>query len=125
MSTAAFVATCVLLGVASVLTIVCAVGMLVMRDPWQKLHFIAPPASIAALLISFAIRIADPHHVASMKAFFVFIVLVAMNGVATHATARAAYVKQKKHWPPDPKDHDVEVLPRASSASRPSKESGA
>jgi multisubunit Na+/H+ antiporter MnhG subunit len=121
MSTAAFVATCVLLGVASVLTIVCAIGMLVVREPWKKLQFVAPPAAIAALLVSIAIRIADPRHTASMKALFVFLAFVAMNGIAAHATARAASAKQDKRWPPDANDRDVKVLPRTSAVSRPSK----
>lgn len=80
-----------LLAVAVLLCFVCAVGALVMRDPLQKLHFLSPPASLAAFLFVAAVLVYDHHDwQAAMKTLLVAVLLTLINAVVTHATARAA-----------------------------------
>jgi monovalent cation/proton antiporter MnhG/PhaG subunit len=90
----------VLLGVAVLVTVFSAVGVAVMRDPYQKLHFIAPPASIAAICVVAALFIGEKQKQAAGKAVLVAFLLYFMNAVITHATARAHYVREKEVWPP-------------------------
>ena len=49
----------VLLGIAVVVTVLSAVGVAVMRDPYQKLHYIAPPASLGVVCVVAALFIGD------------------------------------------------------------------
>jgi monovalent cation/proton antiporter MnhG/PhaG subunit len=90
----------VLLGLAVLVTVFSAVGVLVMRDPYQRLHFISPPASVSAVLVVVALLVYEPQKQAALKAFVVAFVLYFMNAVVTHATARAHFVRENGTWPP-------------------------
>ncbi len=89
-------ASAVLLAVASVL------GMMRMRDPYQKMHYLAPPASLSAIFITVAIFLQRGLKPESFKAMFVTIVLIGMNTVVTHAAARAFRIAEVKNWHPQP-----------------------
>lgn len=106
MSAARLVAVAVLLGVTAVLTLISAVGVLVMRDPLQRLHFMAPPATSAFLVVA-ALAIDGAPAELWIKAIIVAILLMSINGVLTHATARAVYVHDRGHWPPSPEEIDA------------------
>ncbi len=67
--------------------------MLRMKDEYQMLHFMSPPASISAILITIAIFLQQGRKPESFKAAFVVAVLLAMNSVVTHATARAFRIR--------------------------------
>jgi multicomponent Na+:H+ antiporter subunit G len=90
----------VLLGIAVLVTIASAVGVAVMRDPYQKLHFIAPPASLSAICVVVALFIGETQKGAAIKAALIAFLLYFLNAVITHATARAHYVREKGTWPP-------------------------
>jgi monovalent cation/proton antiporter MnhG/PhaG subunit len=94
------VVVAVLLGLAVLVTVFSAVGVLVMRDPYQRLHFISPPASVSAVLVVVALLVYEPQKQAALKAFVVAFVLYFMNAVVTHATARAHFVRENGTWPP-------------------------
>jgi monovalent cation/proton antiporter MnhG/PhaG subunit len=93
----------VLLGIAVLVTVLSAVGLAVMRDPYQKLHYIAPPASVGVLCIVVALFIGEEQKLAVGKAVLIALLLFFMNAVITHATARAHYVREKGVWPPKEK----------------------
>ena len=86
----------VLLGFAVVVTVLSAIGVAVMRDPLQKLHYIAPPASLGVLCIVMALFIGEQQKLAIGKAVLVAVLLFFMNAVITHATALAHYVRPPK-----------------------------
>ena len=90
----------VLLGIAVVVTVLSAVGVAVMRDPYQKLHYIAPPASLGVVCVVAALFIGEAQKLAVGKAVLIALLLFFMNAVITHATARAHYVREKGVWPP-------------------------
>ncbi len=94
------VAAGVLAVAAAALTLVCAVGVAAMRDPYQKLHFIAPPATLASFVLALAVALQAREAQATLKALLVAVLLTAANGVVSHATARAAFVRRHRHWPP-------------------------
>ena len=89
---AAPVVIAVLLFCAVALTLCCTVGVLVMRDPLQRLHYLAPPASVSAFLIVAAVLVQEHSWQSATKVLLIAGVLSLMNGVAAHATSRAALV---------------------------------
>jgi multicomponent Na+:H+ antiporter subunit G len=90
----------VLAGAAVLLTIACSLGAVVMRDAWQRLHFVAPPSTLGAALLTGAIALEGGPR-AAVKPLLVTLLLTVLNGVVTHALARAAYVRQHRRWPPE------------------------
>jgi multicomponent Na+:H+ antiporter subunit G len=97
----------VLLGVAVAVALLSALGMALMRDPYQKLHYIAPPASLSAICIAVALFLSEKQKLAAGKGLLIAVLLYFMNAVITHATARAHYVRQEGGWPPR---EDIEVV---------------
>jgi multicomponent Na+:H+ antiporter subunit G len=88
-------------GAAVLLALACGVGALVMRDPWQRLHFAAPPATLGAALLTVAVAL-ESGPLAAVKPALVLVLLTAQNGVVTHALARAVFVRTRGAWPPAP-----------------------
>jgi monovalent cation/proton antiporter MnhG/PhaG subunit len=87
-----------LLAIAVLLVLMCAIGVLVMRDPYQRLHYIAPPTTISVSLITLAVWLDEPQRQAGLKMIVITIALGLMNGVVTHASARAFRIRAKGHW---------------------------
>jgi monovalent cation/proton antiporter MnhG/PhaG subunit len=83
----------ILVGIAVTLNLLSAIGCMVMRDPYQRLHFVAPPSSLAPLLLTIALFIGEPDKLAGVKMLVLLVVVNAINGVVTHATARAARIR--------------------------------
>ncbi len=99
----------VLLLGASVLTLICAIGMALMRDPLQRLHFIAPPTALGAPLITLAVFLDEPQLQAGFKTAAVTFLLILINGVVTHATARAVRAHARGQWEVTP-DEQVPTI---------------
>jgi monovalent cation/proton antiporter MnhG/PhaG subunit len=90
--TAVSIIVAILLFLSFALTLLCAIGVLVMRDPLQRLHFIAPPASLSAFFVVAAVLVQEHSWQSATKVLLIAMLLALVNGVATHATARAALV---------------------------------
>jgi monovalent cation/proton antiporter MnhG/PhaG subunit len=91
-----------LLGLGVALSLVCCWGMLRMKDAYQQMHFMSPPASLAAIFITIAIFLQNGRKPESFKAVFIVLVLLAMNTFVTHATARCFRLRERVHWDPLP-----------------------
>lgn len=85
---------------AVLITLLSSWLMLRMRDEYQMMHFLAPPASVAAILITIAIFLQQGRKPESFKALFVVLVLIAMNAIITHVTARAFRLRDTHDWKP-------------------------
>jgi multicomponent Na+:H+ antiporter subunit G len=79
-------------------TLAACVGVLVMRDAYDRLHYTAPATTIAPLAIAAAVVLEESLSAAGVKALLVALVLLVTNPVLTHATARAARVRQFGEW---------------------------
>lgn len=86
----------VLVWIAVALAIVGGVGVAIMGDAFERLHFSTVPASFCAALIVVAVWLDDPNWQARLKVLFVAILLFLMNGILSHATARAIRIRQNK-----------------------------
>lgn len=93
------VAVAVLCAGCALLTLASSIGVLAMRDPWQRLHFVAPPSTLGAAALAVAIGL-ESGPLAAVKPLLVVVLLTALNGVVTHALARAEYVRNRGTWPP-------------------------
>jgi multicomponent Na+:H+ antiporter subunit G len=79
-------------------TLACCIGVLVMRDAYDRLHYTAPATTIAPLAIAAAVVLEERLSAAGIKALLVALALLVTNPVLTHATARAARIRQLGEW---------------------------
>lgn len=91
-------AVVVLLVLGVGITLLSCVGVLVMRNPYDRLHYTAPAAVLAPVAIAVAVVLEERLSAAGIKAVLVAIVLVTTNPVLGHATARAARIRQFGEW---------------------------
>jgi multisubunit Na+/H+ antiporter MnhG subunit len=84
-----------LVGLAVALQWLCVFGLLVMRNPFDRLHAIAPAAIVPPFLIALACLAANGFSIAAAKAFFIALVLLASGPIMTHALARAARLREE------------------------------
>lgn len=91
------------------------VGMLRMRHPIQALHYVSVPATIGSAAFTIALFLDQGFGSASMKGLLVTIVLLAINSVVAHATARAFRTRELGHWEPQEGD-PIEFVPSTHHA---------
>ena len=90
----------VLLGLAVLLVLVSSAGILVMRDTYQKLHFLTPLALIAPLLVGLAVLVRSGWSENSSETWLALLFVVIGGPFLTHATIRAARIREKGDWRP-------------------------
>jgi multicomponent Na+:H+ antiporter subunit G len=90
------VAALLMVGVG--VTLASCLGVLVMRDAYDRLHFTAPATTVAPLAVAAAVVLEERLSAAGVKAVLVAIALLLTNPVLTHATARAARVRELGGW---------------------------
>jgi monovalent cation/proton antiporter MnhG/PhaG subunit len=87
-----------LLGLAVLIVWLSALGTLIMRDPFERLHYMAPVSSLGAMAVAAAIALDGSVSHAGSKALLAALVLSITNPAVSHATARAARIRQFGHW---------------------------
>ena len=75
-----------LLAVAVALAMVCSIGVMVMRDAYQRLQFSAPVVAVSMLLIAIAVFIEEPDSQARIKVVLIYVSLLVTNSTLNHAT---------------------------------------
>jgi multisubunit Na+/H+ antiporter MnhG subunit len=96
----AHAAIAVLLGLAMLVEAICCAGILAMKTPLQRLHYVGPAAMVSPVLIALAIAVSkNPLSGAGLKAFFIAAVLVVFAPVISHATGRAALARRGPDHP--------------------------
>ena len=88
----------ILLWIAAVTGVLSAIGMLLMRDYYQRLHYLGPPSTLSIFLIAAAIVVQEGASQATTKAILTAVALAIINPVVTHAMARAARIRTYGHW---------------------------
>jgi monovalent cation/proton antiporter MnhG/PhaG subunit len=88
----------ILLGIGVVCSVLSCFAVLLMKDLYERLHYLSPPATVSIICFTAAV-IVDKHlSQGGIKALLTMVVLLLMNAVLTHATARAARVRQFGRW---------------------------
>ena len=99
MSASSFVVDVLLcLGVA--VELACCIGVLVMEDAYDKLHYLGPAAIVGPFAIAAAVVVHEALSQAGVKALLTAVLLMIASPVLTHATARALYIRQRDHIEP-------------------------
>lgn len=76
-----------------------SLGLLLFRNIYDQLHFLAPVSLVGGCAISAAVIVHEGLSQAGAKAIMIAVLLLVANPVLSHATARAARIREKAHWP--------------------------
>lgn len=90
----------IVLGIGVFFAAVGALGVWLMRDPYQRLHYLTLPCSVSGGLVTLAVLLDEHQKQAAAKVALITLALFAMNAVVTQATARAVWVRDEGKWPP-------------------------
>jgi multisubunit Na+/H+ antiporter MnhG subunit len=101
------VITDVLLIGGGLLLLVCALGVLVMRGPYDKLHY-ASASGWGTLLVALAILVHESFSLIADKALATAALLAACGPALGHATARAARIRERGEWNPSHRGEPAE-----------------
>lgn len=88
----------VLLGLAVAVVLSSSVGVLVMRDVYQKLHFVTPISLIAPALVAVAVLVQQGYSENTVETWLALLFLVVAGPLLTHATIRAARIRETGDW---------------------------
>jgi monovalent cation/proton antiporter MnhG/PhaG subunit len=94
-------------------TIVCVglstLGVLLAHDVYERLHYLSGLGAIGVFFVAAAVWVRHGLSEGAVKALLIAIILFFTNSVLTHATARAAWVREHDEW--DPLADGVERMP--------------
>ena len=78
--------------------LMCCIGVLVMRQFYNRLHYLGPASTLGAFLIGAALVVQNALKQQGVKSILVVALLVMVGPVLTHATARAARIREFGRW---------------------------
>jgi monovalent cation/proton antiporter MnhG/PhaG subunit len=87
----------VLLTAGVLVVVACCIGVLVMDDAYDKLHYLGPAGIVGPVAIAVAIVVKESFSPAGIKAILTALLLVIAGPVLSHALARALYIRQRDH----------------------------
>jgi multisubunit Na+/H+ antiporter MnhG subunit len=90
----------VLLGLAVFIVLGSSVGILVMRDAYQKLHYVTPAALVAPLIVGLAVLAQSGLTENTVQTWLALLFIMIAGPFLTHATIRAARIREKGDWRP-------------------------
>jgi multisubunit Na+/H+ antiporter MnhG subunit len=92
-----------LVGLAVLVSVLSCVGVLMASDAYDALHYTAPASVVSPVLIAVAVVIEEGiGSQAGIKSIVVALLLVVLNTVLVHATARAARIRKRGRWTLEP-----------------------
>jgi multisubunit Na+/H+ antiporter MnhG subunit len=90
----------VLLGLAAAVVLVSSAGILVMRDAYQRLHYVAPIAVVAPVIVALAVLVQSGWTENSGETWLALLFMVVGGPFLAHATIRAARIRETGDWRP-------------------------
>lgn len=103
--TAADIAIAVLLSICVATTFISCWALVIFKDIFQRMHYLSVITTVSTLALLIAVVIKEGAGQAATKTILSFLILLLINAVLTHATARAARVRQYGNWTPTPDEH--------------------
>ena len=82
-----------------------SIGILVCRDVFDQIHYLAPGSLVGSVAISAAVLLHGGFSQAGSKSILIAILLLLSNPVLSHATARAARIRRKQQLSPQGEEH--------------------
>ena len=74
--------------------LLCCVGILTMRNVYNRLHFTGLAALVGPITITAAVLSQEGLSQAGIKAILITLMLLIVNPILTHTTARAIYLRE-------------------------------
>jgi multisubunit Na+/H+ antiporter MnhG subunit len=90
----------VLLGIAVAIVLASSIGILVMRGPYRKLHYVTPAALVAPLFVGLAILAQSGLTDNTAQMCLALIFLGIAGPFLSHATMRAIRIRETGDWRP-------------------------
>jgi multicomponent Na+:H+ antiporter subunit G len=100
--TARGIAVDVLLALAVAIVLASSVGLLVMRDVYQKIHYLTPAGLVAPIVVGVAVLVQSGLTLDTAETWLALLFLLISGPFLTHATIRAARIRQTGDWRPPP-----------------------
>jgi multisubunit Na+/H+ antiporter MnhG subunit len=88
----------VLLGLAAAVVLISSAGVLVMRDAYQKLHYVTPIAVVAPVIVALAVLVQSGWTENSGETWLALLFMVIGGPFLAHATIRAARIREQGDW---------------------------
>jgi multicomponent Na+:H+ antiporter subunit G len=88
----------ILLGLAVAVVLVSSLGLLVMGDVYQKLHFVTPAAIVAPALVFVAVFVKMGLSENTGETLVALVFIVIAGPYLSHATIRAARIRDQGDW---------------------------
>jgi multisubunit Na+/H+ antiporter MnhG subunit len=80
--------------------VISAVGVAAMTNVYDRMHYLGPASMVAPVAVAGAVVAREGLSAAGIKAVLVAVVISATSPVLTHATGRAARIREFGHWAP-------------------------
>jgi multicomponent Na+:H+ antiporter subunit G len=87
----------VLLWIGVGLNVIACLGVLVMRDALDRLHFSSPPV-LGGVFIAAGVVVKDSFSLVGDKAILIAVFLIVASPIVTHAIGRAARIDATGDW---------------------------
>lgn len=87
-----------LLAGAVLLVLVASLGVLLMRDVLEKVHFVTPAALVAPILVAIAVTVQQGWAQTTTQTWLAVAIMAVTGPVLAHATARAIRIRQCGDW---------------------------
>ena len=87
-----------LLVLTVLVTLVSALGLLLMPNLYDRLHYLGPASTVAPVLLAGAVVVTERFDHQGIVALLLAVVLFAFQPVLSHATARAARIRELGDW---------------------------
>lgn len=94
---AAAIAVDVLLAAGVLVELLSCLGLWLMRDSFDRLHFLGPAATLGPVLIGAAVLVQHSSAQACVKIVLIVLFVLLINPVLAHATARAMRIRHTGH----------------------------
>jgi multisubunit Na+/H+ antiporter MnhG subunit len=88
----------VLLGLAVAIVLSASLGVLLMRDAYQRLHFVTPAALVAPILVALAVLVQMGLSENTGETCLALVFLIIAGPYLSHATMRALRVRETGDW---------------------------
>jgi monovalent cation/proton antiporter MnhG/PhaG subunit len=86
------------LAVAVLVVVASSIGVLAMRDTYQKVHFVTPITLVGPALVAVAVTLRAGWSEPTGQTWLAIAVICIAGPVLSHATVRAVRVRQRGDW---------------------------
>lgn len=92
------IAVDVLLGLAVLVVLVSVVGVVAMRDVYQRIHYVTPISIVAPVLVAIAVSVKEGWDENTGATWLALGFVVLVSPFLSHATMRAARIRERGDW---------------------------